>query len=410
MAGSGHYLTRLCQKGMPDLIRPFLASLKISHHSCGMIQPHGEIGEQIESLVAFILNCKAVLVGERTFGKGLIQSVFELRDGSGVVVTVGKYETPSHLDINGNGIVPDYRNFPAAWSDIAQHLSRCNLLRRSGFACPVGSSISRKPPLREINRRKQSSQESRLLLDPSISTTLLDNVPIVNPTTPGTSPNPTSPSTEPSTNPATPITTPTAPTTNPTTPTTTPTTPTTTPTTQNPTPSTSSGGSWCIANQGASTTALQVALDYACGYGGADCSAIQPGGSCYEPSTVQNHASYAFNDYYQKHPDPTSCVFGGTAQLTNTDPSNGNCHYAASSPTGVTPPASITPPATLPPPDISTMTPPFAMSPPFTGPGGDTVYGSAEPTGLPSSASSMSFSYVLIFATMSLLVAYELGP
>ncbi|KAE8819504.1 D1 protease-like protein precursor [Hordeum vulgare] len=35
-------------------------------------------------------NCKAVLVGERTFGKGLIQSVFELHDGSGIVVTVGK--------------------------------------------------------------------------------------------------------------------------------------------------------------------------------------------------------------------------------------------------------------------------------------------------------------------------------
>ncbi|XP_039053049.1 PLASMODESMATA CALLOSE-BINDING PROTEIN 3-like isoform X1 [Hibiscus syriacus] len=276
-----------------------------------------------------------------------------------------------------------------------------------------GASISRKPPLREVNQRKQCNQESRLLLDPSISTTLLDNVPIVNPTptTPGTTPNPTSPSTEPITNPTTPITPPTAPVTNPTTPTTTPTapvtnptTPPTTPTTQNPTPTTSSGGSWCIANQGASSTALQVALDYACGYGGADCSAIQPGGSCYEPSTVQNHASYAFNDYYQKHPDPTSCVFGGTAQLTNTDPSNGNCHYAASSPTSVTPPASITPPATLPPPD--TMTPPFGMSPPFTGPGG--VYGSAEPTGLPSSASSMPFSYVLIFTTMSLLVAYKL--
>ncbi|KAK8642016.1 hypothetical protein V6N13_011379 [Hibiscus sabdariffa] len=37
-------------------------------------------------------NCRAVLVGERTFGKGLIQSVFELRDGSGVVVTVGNLE------------------------------------------------------------------------------------------------------------------------------------------------------------------------------------------------------------------------------------------------------------------------------------------------------------------------------
>ncbi|KAK8642017.1 hypothetical protein V6N13_011380 [Hibiscus sabdariffa] len=257
-----------------------------------------------------------------------------------------------------------------------------------------GSSISRKPPLQEINQRKQSNQESRLLLDPSTSTTILDNVPIVNPTTPGTTPNPTSPSTEPITNPTTPVTTPTA--------------PVTTPTTQTPTPTTSAGGSWCIANQGASPTALQVALDYACGYGGADCSAIQPGGSCYEPNTIQDHASFAFNDYYQKHPAPTSCVFGGTAQLTNTDPSKGNCHYAASSPTSVTPPASITPPATLPPPDITTMTPPFAMSPPFTGPGGDTVYGSAEPTGLPSSASSVSFSYVLIFATMPIVVAYKL--
>ncbi|CAI0424470.1 unnamed protein product [Linum tenue] len=74
-------------------------------------------------------NCKAVLVGERTFGKGLIQSVFELDDGSGVAVTVGKYVTPNHLDINGDGIDPDYRNFPA-WSDVNQHLSQCKTRRQ----------------------------------------------------------------------------------------------------------------------------------------------------------------------------------------------------------------------------------------------------------------------------------------
>ncbi|XP_065637407.1 carboxyl-terminal-processing peptidase 1, chloroplastic isoform X2 [Quercus suber] len=73
-------------------------------------------------------NCRAVLVGERTFGKGLIQSVFELLDGSGVVVTVGKYVTPNHRDINGNGIEPDYRNLPA-WSDVTQHLSQCSKLQ-----------------------------------------------------------------------------------------------------------------------------------------------------------------------------------------------------------------------------------------------------------------------------------------
>ncbi|PRQ29355.1 putative processing peptidase [Rosa chinensis] len=74
-------------------------------------------------------NCKGVLVGDRTFGKGLIQSVFELQDGSGVVVTVGKYVTPNHKDINGNGIEPDYPNFPG-WGDITQRLSQCSTLPR----------------------------------------------------------------------------------------------------------------------------------------------------------------------------------------------------------------------------------------------------------------------------------------
>ncbi|KAK3430783.1 hypothetical protein EUGRSUZ_E02360 [Eucalyptus grandis] len=74
-------------------------------------------------------NCRAVLVGERTFGKGLIQSVFELDDGSGVVVTIGKYATPNHMDINGNGIEPDYRSLPA-WNEVNKHISQCKMLRQ----------------------------------------------------------------------------------------------------------------------------------------------------------------------------------------------------------------------------------------------------------------------------------------
>ncbi|CAI9087909.1 OLC1v1022105C4 [Oldenlandia corymbosa var. corymbosa] len=70
-------------------------------------------------------NCRAVLVGERTYGKGLIQSVFELHDGSGVVVTVGKYVTPNHVDINGNGVEPDFQSIPA-WSEVMKHLSKCH--------------------------------------------------------------------------------------------------------------------------------------------------------------------------------------------------------------------------------------------------------------------------------------------
>ncbi|KAL3508966.1 hypothetical protein ACH5RR_028367 [Cinchona calisaya] len=95
----------------------------------------------------------------------------------------------------------------------------------------------------------------------------------------------------------------------------------------------SSSASWCIASQSASQTALQAALDYACGYGGADCSAIQPGGNCFNPNTVHSHASYAFNSYYQKNPIPNSCNFGGTAVPISTDPSHGTCQFQSTSTT-----------------------------------------------------------------------------
>ncbi|KAK5835073.1 PLASMODESMATA CALLOSE-BINDING PROTEIN 3 [Gossypium arboreum] len=93
------------------------------------------------------------------------------------------------------------------------------------------------------------------------------------------------------------------------------------------------GGSWCVASQSASERAVQVALDYACGHGGADCAAIQPGGMCYNPNTVHAHASYAFNSYFRKNPVPSSCNFGGTAVTTNIDPSSGTCQYQSTSTT-----------------------------------------------------------------------------
>ncbi len=53
-------------------------------------------------------NNRASLVGTQTFGKGLVQSVRGLADGSGVAVTIAKYLTPSGRDINKQGIEPDY--------------------------------------------------------------------------------------------------------------------------------------------------------------------------------------------------------------------------------------------------------------------------------------------------------------
>ena len=52
-------------------------------------------------------NNRAVLVGQKTFGKGLVQSVRGLSDGSGMTVTIAKYLTPRNRDIHKHGINPD---------------------------------------------------------------------------------------------------------------------------------------------------------------------------------------------------------------------------------------------------------------------------------------------------------------
>jgi carboxyl-terminal processing protease len=50
---------------------------------------------------------RATIVGTKTFGKGLVQSVRPLGDGSGLAVTIAKYLTPNGRDINKDGIHPD---------------------------------------------------------------------------------------------------------------------------------------------------------------------------------------------------------------------------------------------------------------------------------------------------------------
>lgn len=54
-------------------------------------------------------NHKAILVGNRTFGKGLIQQIVPLPNGTGLNITIAKYLTPNGNDINKRGIEPDYK-------------------------------------------------------------------------------------------------------------------------------------------------------------------------------------------------------------------------------------------------------------------------------------------------------------
>ncbi|KAH9296623.1 hypothetical protein KI387_040211, partial [Taxus chinensis] len=85
---------------------------------------------------------------------------------------------------------------------------------------------------------------------------------------------------------------------------------------------------YCIAMDGADPKLLQAALDWACGPGQSDCSAVNQGQTCYEPDTVQDHASYAFDAYYHKMGMASgSCDFKGVATITTTDPSHDSCIF-----------------------------------------------------------------------------------
>ena len=53
-------------------------------------------------------NKRAIIVGKKSFGKGLVQEINKLPDGSAIHITIQKYLTPNGIDIHKKGITPDY--------------------------------------------------------------------------------------------------------------------------------------------------------------------------------------------------------------------------------------------------------------------------------------------------------------
>ncbi|KAF9587034.1 hypothetical protein IFM89_039720 [Coptis chinensis] len=88
---------------------------------------------------------------------------------------------------------------------------------------------------------------------------------------------------------------------------------------------------FCTAKDGSDPKMLQAALDWACGPGKVDCSALKQGQPCYEPDNVVAHASYAFDAYYHlMGMAPGTCYFNGVAAISTTDPSHSSCLFPGS--------------------------------------------------------------------------------
>lgn len=80
---------------------------------------------------------RALIVGERTFGKGSVQNVIPLPDGTGLKLTVALYYTPSGKSIQAEGIVPDFEvlwespravedSFSVREKDLTRHIETGN--------------------------------------------------------------------------------------------------------------------------------------------------------------------------------------------------------------------------------------------------------------------------------------------
>jgi carboxyl-terminal processing protease len=68
-------------------------------------------------------NGRAVLIGSRTYGKGSVQLIFDLSDGSSLHVTSARWYTPRRLPLDPDGLAPDLPVEPSA-EDVANGVDR----------------------------------------------------------------------------------------------------------------------------------------------------------------------------------------------------------------------------------------------------------------------------------------------
>ena len=64
---------------------------------------------------------RGIVVGETTYGKGVVQTLYSFPEGDGVQLTTAAYYTPSGRSIHGQGVTPDIEVALAADASVVFH-------------------------------------------------------------------------------------------------------------------------------------------------------------------------------------------------------------------------------------------------------------------------------------------------
>jgi len=128
---------------------------------------------------------RALLVGAKTFGKGSVQTIIPLPDGSGLRLTTARYYTPSGRSIQATGIEPDVV-VPSRFAqdrkiirekDLEHHLFGENEIQdqdEEPAEAPSSTEKEAKPPTetKEPKRLEEMTLEERLAADPQLKKAL----------------------------------------------------------------------------------------------------------------------------------------------------------------------------------------------------------------------------------------------
>jgi carboxyl-terminal processing protease len=129
----------------PNQLMPPFTAERSGHTGCPMVVLINAGSASASEIVAGALqdHGRALLLGATTFGKGSVQTIVPLSDGSGLRLTTAKYYTPKDRLIQGKGIDPDIIVGNDTPTDIADDFQRRRLLRESDLQ---GALKGEEPP------------------------------------------------------------------------------------------------------------------------------------------------------------------------------------------------------------------------------------------------------------------------